>query len=81
MRPRSCLRQCRGHIRCRQSNRLVPGRPLGWLPTLAGRAWRCRVDPYGEPLGYEDAFTKLAAASRHYEALGLGESFVEQFIR
>jgi len=39
------------------------------------------VDPQGVPLGYEDVFTKLASASRHYEALGLGESFVEQFVR
>ncbi|HQT74120.1 MAG TPA: 2,4'-dihydroxyacetophenone dioxygenase family protein, partial [Acidiphilium sp.] len=29
------------------------------------------VDPYGKALGYEDVFTKLAAARRHYEAVGL----------
>ncbi|ESX66894.1 cupin [Mesorhizobium sp. LSHC420B00] len=39
------------------------------------------VDPQGVLLGYEDVFTKLASASRHYEALGLGERFVEQFVR
>ncbi|AUX78949.1 hypothetical protein NXT3_PB00292 (plasmid) [Sinorhizobium fredii] len=39
------------------------------------------VDPQSVPLGYEDVFTKLASASRHYEALGSGESFVEQFVR
>jgi hypothetical protein len=39
------------------------------------------VDPQGVPLGYEDVFTKLAAASRHYEALGRGASYVEQFLR
>jgi len=30
------------------------------------------VDPDGVALGYEDVFTKLAAARRHYEAIGLG---------
>lgn len=39
------------------------------------------VDPHGVPLGYEDVFTKLEAASRHYEAVGLGANYVEQFIR
>jgi hypothetical protein len=31
------------------------------------------VDPYGEALGYEDVFTKLEHATRHYEAVGLGK--------
>lgn len=33
------------------------------------------VDPDGAALGYEDVFTKLAAARRHYEAIGLGADF------
>jgi len=39
------------------------------------------VDPDGVTLGYEDVFTKLANARRHYEAIGLGGGYVERFIR
>jgi hypothetical protein len=39
------------------------------------------VDPEGEVLGYEDVFTKIDLCRRHFAAAGLGESFVEQFIR
>ncbi len=39
------------------------------------------VDPYGKPLGYEDVFTKIALCRKHYTEVGLGEDYVEQFIR
>jgi 2,4'-dihydroxyacetophenone dioxygenase len=39
------------------------------------------VDPDGEVLGYEDVFTKIDLCRRHFTATGLGERFVEQFIR
>jgi 2,4'-dihydroxyacetophenone dioxygenase len=39
------------------------------------------VDPYGAALGYEDAFTKLEQASRHYEAVGLGKDYVRSLVR
>jgi 2,4'-dihydroxyacetophenone dioxygenase len=39
------------------------------------------VDPMGEALGYEDVFTKLENASRHFEGLGLGADYVKRFIR
>jgi len=39
------------------------------------------VDPDGTVLGYEDVFTKIDLCRRHFAATGLGESFVEQFIR
>lgn len=39
------------------------------------------VDPYGKALGYEDVFTKLAAARRHYEAAGLGAGYAERYLR
>ena len=39
------------------------------------------VDPDGAVLGYEDVFTKIDLCRRHFAATGLGESFVEQFIR
>jgi 2,4'-dihydroxyacetophenone dioxygenase len=39
------------------------------------------VDPEGRATGYEDCFTKLALARRHYEQVGLGADFAEQFVR
>ena len=39
------------------------------------------VDPYGEALGYEDVFSKLEHASRHYEAIGLGKEHVKRIVR
>ncbi len=41
----------------------------------------CYVDPYGEILGYEDVFTKIEMCRKHYDSVGLGGSFVDQFIR
>ena len=41
----------------------------------------CYVDPYGEVLGYEDVFTKIDNCRKHYVAVGLGEDFVDQFVR
>ncbi len=39
------------------------------------------VDPWGKPLGYEDVFTKIDMCRRHFAACGLGEDYVERFIR
>lgn len=39
------------------------------------------VDPHGAVTGYDDVFTRLDKARTHYAAVGLGESYVEQFIR
>lgn len=39
------------------------------------------VDPWGKPLGYEDVFTKIDMCRAHFEAVGLGASFTDQFIR
>jgi quercetin dioxygenase-like cupin family protein len=41
----------------------------------------CYVDPWGKVLGYEDVFTKIEMCRRHFEAVGLGPDFAEQFIR
>ena len=41
----------------------------------------CYVDPYGEILGYEDVFTKIDLCRTHYEQVGLGAGYVDQFIR
>lgn len=38
-------------------------------------------DPYGNYTGYEDVFTKIEMCRKHYESVGLGEDFVDQFIR
>ena len=39
------------------------------------------VDPYGAALGYEDVFTKIENATRHYVAVGLGADHVKRFVR
>ncbi len=39
------------------------------------------LDEQGQLLGYEDVFTKIEAASKHYEAVGLGADYVKRFIR
>lgn len=38
-------------------------------------------DPDGTVVGAEDVFTKLELAKKHYKAIGLGEDFVQQFVR
>lgn len=39
------------------------------------------VDPWGKPQGYEDVFTKIDNCRAHYEEVGLGGDYVDQFIR
>ena len=39
------------------------------------------VDPWGETTGYEDVFTKIEMCRRHYAEVGLGEDYVDRFIR
>ncbi|WP_026989563.1 2,4'-dihydroxyacetophenone dioxygenase family protein [Fodinicurvata sediminis] len=39
------------------------------------------VDPKGNALDYEDVFTKLDNATRHYEAIGLGRAYADSLIR
>lgn len=39
------------------------------------------VDPEGTPVGIEDVFSKLQAARKHYESVGLGASYADQFVR
>jgi hypothetical protein len=38
-------------------------------------------DPEGKVTGAEDVFTKLELAKKHYATVGLGEDFVQQFVR
>jgi quercetin dioxygenase-like cupin family protein len=39
------------------------------------------VDPWGKNTGYEDVFTKIDICRAHYEKVGLGADYVDQFIR
>lgn len=39
------------------------------------------VDEGGKAIGYEDVFTKIEMCIKHYEAVGLGKDFIQQFIR
>ena len=41
----------------------------------------CYVDPWGKVQGYEDVFTKIEMCKKHFEKVGLGADFVNQFIR
>ena len=38
-------------------------------------------DPDGKVVGADDVFTKLELAKKHYEKVGLGADFVQQFVR
>ena len=39
------------------------------------------VDTDGRQAGYEDVFSKITMCRRHYEAVGLGGGYVDQFVR
>jgi 2,4'-dihydroxyacetophenone dioxygenase len=39
------------------------------------------VDPHGIATGYDDVFTRVDKARAHYSAAGLGEGYVDRFIR
>lgn len=39
------------------------------------------VDPDGDVTGYDDVFTRIEKCKKHYEAIGFGPDFVNQFIR
>ncbi|CAB3759902.1 2,4'-dihydroxyacetophenone dioxygenase family protein [Paraburkholderia humisilvae] len=51
---------------------------ITWFHVTGGYTY---VDPQGVALGYEDVFTKLDLAQRHYESIGLGADYVRQFVR
>ena len=39
------------------------------------------VDPDGRCTGFDDVFTRIDKCRRHYAAVGLGEGYIDQFIR
>ncbi len=47
---------------------------------VTGALLYCDPDT-GEVTGFDDVFTKLEKARRHYADCGLGEDYVEQFVR
>ena len=51
---------------------------ITWFHVTGGYTY---VDPQGNAVGYEDVFTKIDAARKHYEAIGLGADYVKRFIR
>lgn len=54
------------------------GEMITWFHVTGGYVY---VDPQGVAVGYEDVFTKIAAARAHYRTLGLPDDYVERFIR
>ena len=51
-------------------------------PPFGARAGLLHSYPQsGEVTGFDDVFTKLEKAKAHYEAVGLGAEYVEQFVR
>lgn len=51
---------------------------ITWFHNTGGYIY---VDPQGNPVAYEDVFTKIAAAKRHYSSIGLGDDYVNRFLR
>jgi len=51
---------------------------ITWFHVTGGYTY---VDPNGNAVGYEDVFTKIEAAQKHYETIGLGRDYVKRFIR
>ena len=51
---------------------------ITWFHVTGGYSY---VDPQGIAQGYEDVFTKLDAARRHFASIGLGADYAQQFVR
>ena len=51
---------------------------ITWFHVTGGYTY---VDPQGVAVGYEDVFTKLEHAMRHYEAIGLSKDHVRRIVR
>src|SRR5919112_741167 len=60
----------------------------GWVATEGSYAYEAPgethtlvVDPHGKNVGYDDVFTRIDKCRAHYARNGLGEGYVDQFIR
>jgi 2,4'-dihydroxyacetophenone dioxygenase len=51
---------------------------ITWFHVTGGYTY---VDPQGVAVGYEDVFTKIDLARKHYAEIGLGAEYIERFIR
>jgi hypothetical protein len=51
---------------------------ITWFHVTAGYTY---VDPHGAAQGFEDVFTRLAAARAHYASIGLDSMYAERLIR
>ena len=51
---------------------------ITWFHVTGGYTY---VDPQGVAVGYEDVFTKLEAAQKHYRSLGLPDDYIKALIR
>lgn len=51
---------------------------ITWFHVTGGYTY---VDPQGHAVGYEDVFTKIEAATRHYKEIGLPDDYIRRFIR
>jgi quercetin dioxygenase-like cupin family protein len=51
---------------------------ITWFHVTAGYTY---VDPRGAAQGYEDVFTRLAAARSHYASVGLDSAYIQRIIR
>ena len=51
---------------------------ITWFHNTGGYTY---VDEHGVPIGYEDVFTKIELARKHYKAIGLGDDYVQRLIR
>lgn len=51
---------------------------ITWFHVQGGYTY---VDPQGNAAGYEDVFTKLESARKHYKDIGLPDDYIEKFIR
>lgn len=60
---------------------VVGGEEMIALFHVTGALLYCDPDNPEVVTGFDDVFTKLEKAKKHYEAVGLGAEFVEQFVR
>jgi hypothetical protein len=51
---------------------------ITWFHVTGGYTY---VDPQGVAQGYEDVFTKIEAARKHYASIGLPADYIESIIR
>jgi 2,4'-dihydroxyacetophenone dioxygenase len=51
---------------------------IRWFHVTGGYTY---VDPQGVATGYEDVFTKLEAATKHYQLQGFAPDHIQRIVR